>query len=100
MILPLGVLGKVVWKSTASCPAKVMATAWSKGRRLGVIPCKRASSRANASSMSSVSLAWKAGSVNPKRLARRRKMSVFGRASPTGGMTASARCRKWCPYAG
>ena len=43
-----------------------------------------------ASSISSRSVALKQGSSKPKRAARRRKISVLGRASPTGGIDGLA----------
>jgi hypothetical protein len=46
------------------------------------------------SSISSPSDALKQGSLKPKRAARRRKISVLGSASPTGGIAASPRCNQ------
>ena len=49
----------------------------------------RGSVASKAASIKSSSLAVNSGPSKPKRVARRRKISVFGRLSPTGGITAA-----------
>ncbi len=92
-IFPEGVAGNTLSNSTSGRPSgPIIGNALSVGIRLGRTPRKRGSAGSTASSISSSSLAWKHGSVKPKRAARRRKISVLGNDSPSGAMTGSARC--------
>jgi hypothetical protein len=92
-ILPDSVAGKTFSKRTSGLPSgPVICSALRVGIWLGRMPANRGSAVSTASSISSSSVALKHGSSKPKRAARRRKISVFGSDSPTGGITASARC--------
>ena len=92
-ILPDGVAGKTLSKSESGFPSgPAICTARRVEISLGRMPPNRGSAASIASSINSASVASKHGSVKQKRAARRRKISVFGNDSPSGGITCSARC--------